>query len=71
MSSHEPALPPEEEDFVRWMNELDLEKVNLLGPEAETDELEEDAKAPSRRLTGEPDAAPLPPKAGDLGWDVE
>ncbi|MBL8956134.1 MAG: hypothetical protein JNK82_35500 [Myxococcaceae bacterium] len=61
-----PALSEEEEDFVRWMDELDLDEVNLLdeGTMAEP----EPAVQPGERLSGERQNIELPPSRG-VGWD--
>jgi hypothetical protein len=65
-----PALTKEEQDFVRWMDEVDLEEVNLLGAGAElTPEAGDDwgAARPRENTTGER-TSELPPQRG-VGWD--
>jgi hypothetical protein len=59
-----PALSKEEEDFVRWMDEVDLEEVNLLEApvQAPTDVQQHE------RLSGEKPLQELPPQRG-VGWD--
>lgn len=59
-----PGLSAEEEDFVRWMEEVDLEEVNLLEApvQAPTDVQQQE------RLSGEKQRQELPPQRG-VGWD--
>jgi hypothetical protein len=56
----------EELDFVAWMDNVDLEEVNLLDvpPESRDDF---DAEARTKKDEGPTE---LPPH-GDIGWDVE
>lgn len=58
-----PALTKEEQEFVQWMDELDLDEVNLLDESA----LEEPAPD-VKPLSGERRDAELPPSRG-VGWD--
>jgi hypothetical protein len=54
----------EEEDFVRWMDELDLEEVNLLNEEVTPVQTDGERE----RLSGERQKVELPPNRG-VGWD--
>jgi len=57
-------MSEEEEDFVRWMDELDLEEVNLLGEDVVPAQTEGERE----RLSGERQNPELPPSRG-VGWD--
>jgi hypothetical protein len=68
------ALTPSEQDFVTWMDELDLEQVNLLGePLLETRDamatvLGDSSK--SNQLNGERRDVELP-ASKNIGWDTK
>lgn len=69
-------LTPGEEDFLEWMEELDLEEVNLLGAAGlrpsgtgTTDAFGRSAAARSNRLDGAGKPEVLP--ARDTGWKVD
>jgi len=53
-----------EEDFVRWMDALDLEEVNLLDEPVGHAESAQDRE----RRSGEREKPELPPSRG-IGWD--
>lgn len=67
-------LTPGEEDFLEWMEELDLEEVNLLAPgprpaaTAASDAFGQPAAPRSNQLDGAGKPEVLP--ARDTGWKV-
>jgi hypothetical protein len=68
-------LTPSEADFARWMDELDLEEVNLLGDplldsSEPIDSVTDSAAPDSKKLDGERREIELP-KSKNVGWDAE
>lgn len=64
------TLTEQEQDFARWMEELDLEEVNLLGPQRPpASDAFGQAAAPRPNLDG--GARPLTQPARDTGWKAD
>jgi hypothetical protein len=61
----EPGLTKEEQDFARWMEEVDLEELNLLGGEPPP---AADGWGATDKPSTQPEQQELPPQRG-VGWD--